>query len=130
MTVKIFGREPGLWLSGLAVLLTLLVTFNVPGLSAVQAGAIVAVVTAVLAAVHAWKVRPIAPAVFTGLVTTGAALVSTYGLHLQSAQIGAVQAVVVAVLALIVRGHVAPVDDDAPSTPTPAPTMISTPTSE
>jgi len=97
--VKIFGREPTLYIQALSALLGVAVTFGLPGLSATQAAAIVAVLTAATTAVNAALVRPVAPAAFTGLVTALAVLVAAYGLDVSQETVGAVQVAVVGVLA-------------------------------
>ncbi|MFF9285383.1 hypothetical protein [Streptomyces griseosporeus] len=105
--MRIFGREPALVIATISAGLSLLVTFNF-GLSAEQAGAIVAVISAVFAAATAVLTRPIAPSAFTGLVAAVAALLAAYGLELSAEKIGAINAVVLAGLALMTRGQVSP----------------------
>ena len=114
--MKIFGREPALIIASVSAGLSLLVTFGF-GLSAEQAGAIVAGISAVFAAVTATVTRPIAPGAFTGLVAAVAALLAAYGLDLSAEKIGAINAVVLAGLALLTRGQVSP---SSPSTPAAA----------
>ncbi|GIJ10720.1 hypothetical protein ACFFMR_18820 [Micromonospora andamanensis] len=109
--MKIFGREPTLWIQALSAFLGVAVTFGVPGLSATQAAAIVAATSAVFAAINAALVRPVAPAAFTGLVTAFAVLVAAYGLDVSQETVGAVQLTVVAVLALLTRTQVTPASD-------------------
>jgi small basic protein len=107
--VKLFGREPTLVLQAISALLGIFVALGIPGLSAYQAAAIIAALTAVIAAINAALVRPVAPAAFTGLVTAVATLVAAYGLDLTQQLVGAVQLTVVTVLALLIRGQVSPV---------------------
>lgn len=109
--MKIFGREPTLYIQALSAMLGVFVTFGVDGLSATQAAAIVAVLSAVLAAVNAAMVRPVAPAAFTGLVTAVAVLVAAYGMEVSQETVGAVQVAVVGVLALLTRNQVTPAAD-------------------
>lgn len=109
--MKLFGREPTLYIQALSAMLGVFVTFGVDGLSATQAAAIVAVLSAVLAAVNAAMVRPVAPAAFTGLVTAVAVLVAAYGLEVSQETVGAVQVAVVGVLALLTRNQVTPAAD-------------------
>lgn len=106
--MRIFGREPTLWLQAIAAVLGLAVTFGLDGLSAEQAALWVAALTALVAAVNAALVRPVAPVAFTGLVAAVAALAAAYGLDATAEQVGMVQAVVVAVLALLTRAQVEP----------------------
>ncbi|MEU5946325.1 hypothetical protein ABZ793_12275 [Micromonospora sp. NPDC047465] len=109
--MKIFGREPTLYIQALSALLGVFVTFGLPGLSATQAAAIVAALTAVTTAVNAAMVRPVAPAAFTGVVTALAVLVAAYGLEVSQETVGAVQVAVVGVLALLTRTQVTPTAD-------------------
>lgn len=105
--MRIFGREPALFIAVISATLSLVVTFNV-GLSSEQAGTIVALISALSAAATAVVTRPIAPAAFTGVVSAVAALLSAYGLHLSPETIGAANGLVLAVLALLTRGQVSP----------------------
>lgn len=113
--MKIFGREPALVLAGVSAGLSLIVSFNF-GLSAEQAGAIVAVGSAVFAAATAAVTRPIAPSAFTGVVAAAVALLAAYGLEVSAETVGALNAAVLAVLGLVTRGQVSPTP--APIKPT------------
>ena len=108
MPIRILGREPALIISAISAALSLLVSFGLNGLSAEQAGAIVAAVSALFAAATAAITRPIAPAAFTGGVTAAVALLATYGLDVSAQTTGALNAVVLAILGLITRGQVTP----------------------
>lgn len=114
MRGKLLGTEPTLILQTVAALLGLLVTFNLNGLSAEQAGLIVAAISAVFGVINAAAVRPVAPAAFTALVGALADLVAAYGFNVSPETIGAVNATVLAVLALIFRQQVTPVAAVAP----------------
>lgn len=118
--MKIYGREPVVVLNTLSAVLGLVVTLGVTGLTDVQAGAIVGGTTAVLGAVAAVKTRPIAPQMFTAVVTSGAVLVGTFGYDVSQATTGAINGVVLAALTLLTRGQVtpAPVGSGRPSGPT------------
>ncbi|OLZ72580.1 hypothetical protein AVW11_04090 [Streptomyces amritsarensis] len=105
--MRIFGREPALVIATFSAALSLLVTFNF-GLTGEQAGAIVAAISAILAAVTAVYTRPIAPAAFTGLVATTVALLAAYGFTVGPETVGAWNAVVLAVLGFVTRGQVSP----------------------
>lgn len=105
--MKIFGREPTLWITTIGVVLVLLATFNVPFVTAGVADAVVAVLTALFVAL---TTRPFAPALFKGVVTGGVALMAEFGLHLADAQVGALTAAAMAVVALLVRSQVSPTD--------------------
>ncbi|MGW0821846.1 hypothetical protein [Streptomyces sp. NPDC002845] len=105
--MKILDREPALIVAAVSAALSLVVTFNV-GLSTEQAGGIVAVISAVFAAIAAVATRPIAPSAFTGVVAAGAALLAAYGFQVSPETVGATNAVVLAVLGLLTRGQVSP----------------------
>lgn len=106
--MKVFGREPALILQTVSAALALLVTFNFNGLSAEQAAAIVAVLSAAFAAATAAITRPIAPSAFTGLVAAAAALIAAYGYEVSTETVGAVNALALAGLAFLTRGQVTP----------------------
>ncbi|MFD5137440.1 hypothetical protein ACFWMX_14560 [Streptomyces sp. NPDC058378] len=108
--MRIFGREPALIIATVSAALSLLVSFGF-GLSAEQAGAIVAVISAVFAVAAAVVTRPIAPSAFTGLVAASVALLAAYGLSVSAETVGALNAVVLAVLGLMTRGQVSPTKD-------------------
>lgn len=113
--MKIFGREPALWLGVIGAVLVALSSFGVPYLNAGQAAAIVALLTA---GVTAWATRPVAPALFTGVITAASALVAEYGLHFSDVQVAGVTGTVLAVLALLgVRSQVEPKAFPAPLPP-------------
>ncbi|MET8113831.1 hypothetical protein [Streptomyces prasinus] len=116
--MKLFGREPALLIATVSAGLSLLVTFQF-GLSAEQAGAIVAVISAVFAVATATVTRPIAPSAFTGLVAAVAALLAAYGLDLSAEKVGAINAVVLAGLALLTRAQVSPASPAAPAATEP-----------
>lgn len=107
MSFKIFGNEPAVIVGTISAALSLVVTLGV-GLSADQAGAWVAVITAAFAVVTAVMTRPIAPAAFTGLVTVGATLLAAYHFDVSGGTVAAVNGTVLAVLTLLTRGQVSP----------------------
>ena len=115
MQVKVFGREPSLWLA----LIGALVTWGVSlGLDWLNAGQATAIVTAVTALVIALTTRPIAPPLFVGAVAAGAALFGEYGLHWSDAAVTGLGAIILAGFALLgVRPQVTPNNDPAPTTP-------------
>lgn len=115
--IRWFKREPAqLWLGWLAAGLGLLVALGIPGLRTDQVGLIMAVINAVLACVVAWRTRPLTPAVFTGAISAGVALLASYGLHVSDVTLGAINLFVLATLTLLTRGQVTPVTK-APAQP-------------
>jgi hypothetical protein len=107
--MKIFGREPALIISAFGAVATLLVSLNLDWLSA---GAGAAVTTAATAAVIAWTTRPVAPALFTAVVSAGAALFAEYGLHVADATVAAISGVVLVGFALFgIRPQATPAAD-------------------
>lgn len=112
--MKIFGREPALWLNSLAGVLGLAVTFNIGGLDAAEAGWIVAGCSAILGAVAAALTRPIAVQAFTTAVATIASAVAAFGYDAAPTHVAAINGFVLAVLMFVTRGQVTPV------VPTPA----------
>lgn len=114
MQSKWFGREPALVIQTLAAILTLLVGFSVPGLNDGLVAGITALLTAGAAAWTAWHVRPIAPALFTGLITTGATLLAAFGVDLSQQQVSLVTVTATAVMALLMRAQVTPDHDPVP----------------
>ncbi len=120
--MKIFGRDPALWIGALSGLLSLGTSLGLDGLSAVQVASIVALINAVAAVLTALAVRPIGPAVFTNLVAAGAALAAAYGFEVSPEVVGAVNVATIAALTLLTRGQVSPagaVQAVAPPAPEP-----------
>ncbi len=106
--MKIFGREPSLWITAIGAGLSLVAGLGVDQLTPEEAALIIVVFNAVLGVVNALAVRPVAPAAFTYLVAAAASLVAAYGINVPQATVGAVNAAVLAVLALLLRGQVTP----------------------
>jgi hypothetical protein len=112
--MKIFGRDPVLFLNSLAGILGLVVTFNV-GLTENQAGWLVAGMSAVLGAVAAAMTRPIAVQAFTTLVATVASAVAAFGYDVAPTTTAAINGLVLAVIMFITRGQVSPASPTAPA---------------
>lgn len=111
-TGTIFGREPAALISAVTALLMLFVAFGADFLSAKQAGAVEAFLAAAATVWIAVKVRPVAPTVLTGLISTGATLAAAYGFELDQAQVGAISAASIALMtALVVRPQSTPKND-------------------
>jgi len=113
--MKLLGREPVVALNTLSAVLGLVVTLGVTSLTAEQAGATVAVVSAVLGGIAAAMTRPIAPQAFTAIVAAGATAVAAFGFEVSQETVGAVNTVVLAVLTLLTRVQVTPAKPDAPA---------------
>ncbi|MEV5770071.1 hypothetical protein AB0L49_02205 [Streptomyces antimycoticus] len=106
--MRILGREPALWLNSLSGVLGLLVTFQVGGLDANEAGWIVASTSAVLGAIAAALTRPIAVQAFTTAVATIASAVAAFGYEAAPTHVAAINAAVLSVLMFLTRGQVTP----------------------
>ena len=117
--MKIFGRDPVLFLNSLSAILGLIVTFNV-GLTENQAGWIVAGTSAVLGAVAAALTRPIAVQAFTTLVATVASAVAAFGYDVAPTTTAAINGLVLAVIMFITRGQVSPASPSAPAAAEPS----------
>lgn len=76
----IFGRQPAMWLNAVSAVVALLVGFHAFGLTENIGQAIIALVSAITTAWIALRVRPIAPTVFTGVITSGVALLAAVDL--------------------------------------------------
>lgn len=113
--MKLLGREPVVVLNTLSAVLGLIVTLGVTSLTAEQAGATVAVVSAILGGIAAAMTRPIAPQAFTAIVAAGATAVAAFGFEVSQETVGAVNTVVLAVLTLLTRVQVTPSKPDAPA---------------
>lgn len=110
--VTILGREPAVLITAATSLLALFVAFGLDGLSAKQAGAIEALLAAAATAWIASKVRPVAPTIFVGLITTGATLAAAYGYELTQTQVGSITAASIALMtALVIRPQSTPKAD-------------------
>lgn len=107
MQIKLFGREPALWISVISGALSLVVSLSV-GLDAEEAAGWVAVITAVFGVATAVMTRPIAPAAFTTLVTVTADLLAAYHFDVSAGTVAAVNGFVLAVLTLLTRAQVSP----------------------
>lgn len=110
-----FGREPALVIQTISAVLALLVGFGISGLDDGLAAAITAVLTAAAATWVALHVRPVAPTVFTGLVTASATLAAAFGLDLTQQQVGLVAMAATAVMAMLTRAQVTPTSDPDPA---------------
>lgn len=113
--MKIWGREPALWLALIGSMLTWAAGTGIDWLNAGQA---TAAVTAITAGVIAWTTRPIAPALYVGAVSAVAALIGEYGLHWSDSSVASLGSIILAGFALFgIRPQVTPKADQAPIGP-------------
>jgi hypothetical protein len=103
------SREPAALIGLLTAAASLVAAFNLHWLTSGQVSLVVAAITAIGGAVIAWRTRPITPAAFTTVVSTGAALLAGYGYHVKPEVVAAISGVILSVLALITRAQVSPV---------------------
>lgn len=110
--VRIFGREPALWLALIGAGVTWGVSLGLDWLNAGQATAIITFVTAVVVAL---TTRPIGPPLFVGAVAAGAALFGQYGMHWSDAAVTGLGAIILAGFALVgIRPQGTPNNDPRP----------------
>lgn len=108
---KFVGREPALWIGALSAVLAVLVGFGLPGLNDGVIAALTAFLTAAAAVWTAFHVTPVAPTVFTGVVTSGAVLLAAFGFDLSQQQVSLVAGAAAVVMTLIARGQITPAKD-------------------
>lgn len=99
------------WTLGIAVVagaLNLIAGLGLKGLTPLEASAVIALINAVALAVAAWKTRPLAPSVYTYVVTAAAAVLSAWGFHVSQGTVSAVSVFLLSVLAFITHGNVSP----------------------
>lgn len=117
--MRVFGREPTLWLSVISSLIVLVGTFGFKWLDGAQAGLLVAAINGGAAAVNAYAVRPITPTTFTYLIGALVALAASYGLNVTNEQLAMLNGTVVPILALMSRGQVSPAETRISTSSTP-----------
>lgn len=106
--MKIFGREPTLWIAVIAQVILVVGTFGFHWLTGQEAALWVVAINAAAGAVNAYAVRPISPVAFTYLVGSIIAVAGAYGLNLPVETVAAINAAVIPILALLTRGQVDP----------------------
>jgi hypothetical protein len=106
--MKIFGHEPTLVIAVLNAAVLGAATLGFRWLDNEQAGLIVAGINALFAAVNAYAVRPVSPAVFTYAASAIVSILISYGLTITPEQLVSINAIMVATLGLITRGQVTP----------------------
>lgn len=100
------SREPAIWVGVIGSILTSAAALELSFLNAGQASAIVAALTAIVIAV---RTRPVAPAIFTGALSAGVALLAEYQVHLSDAWVGLLTSIVLGVCVLLgIRPQVNP----------------------
>lgn len=107
--MKIFGREPTLWIAVIGQAILLLGTFGLRWLDNDQAALIVVAINALAAAATAFMVRPISPAAFTYALGSVVSVAAAYGLSITADQMAVLNTFVIGILALITRNQVSPV---------------------
>jgi hypothetical protein len=100
----IFGRQPAMILNAFSALVAMLVGLNaIPGLDENVGQAVIAVFSAGTSAWIALHVRPLAPTIFTGIITSGTALLAAVDIvHITERQTGLIVAAAEMVLTAIV----------------------------
>jgi hypothetical protein len=107
--IKIFGREPGLWIALIGAGVTWAASLGFDWLNAGQATAIVTFITA---AIIALVTRPIGPPLFVAAVSAGAAMFGQYQLHWSAAAVTGLGTIILAGFALLgIRPQVTPNND-------------------
>lgn len=117
--MKLFGREPTLWIGVVSSAVILLGTFSFGWLTGEQAALVVVVINALAGMVNAFTVRPISPVAFTYVVGSMVALAASYGLNLDIKTVAAINAAVIPFLALLSRGQVSPAETPLTRSTTP-----------
>ncbi|MGW4476817.1 hypothetical protein ACWENQ_44800 [Nonomuraea sp. NPDC004354] len=107
--MKIFGREPALWLSLIQTAVALAVGLGL-SLTGDQVGLINGAAAAVLALIAAFAVRPFPVPLLMGAIQALLALAVGFGLELTGEQVGLANAAAAALVGFILRMHVEPVD--------------------
>ena len=108
--MKILGREPALVVGAINALIMVAGTLGFSLLGQDQAALWVALVNAASAAILAWTVRPLSPAVFSQLVGAIVAVIAGYGIELSSDFVFAINGALVPILMFLTRGQVSPVE--------------------
>jgi hypothetical protein len=106
--MKLFQREPTLWLAFIYAVLTVVGTGGFAGFTGQQAQLTNAAIAAVVGAINAYAVRPISPVSFTYALAALAQLAAAYGILIPEATLTALNGLVVPALALLSRGQVSP----------------------
>lgn len=106
--MKLFQREPTLYLGVIYALVTIVGTFGLLQFSGQQAALLNAAIAAIVGAINAYLVRPVSPVAFTYAVAAIANLLRAYGILIPEETLAAVNGLVIPALALLTRGQVTP----------------------
>jgi hypothetical protein len=108
--MKVFGREPAVYIAVIEAALALLVTFQLDGLSAEQSTNILAVSVAVGGVLTAWTTRDTLLGALSGLGRAGLVLGTSYGLNLSQEQVGLATVAISALAGVWLRTQTSPVE--------------------
>jgi len=112
--MRIFGREPVVWLGAISAVLAVVVTIPDVGFTAEAAGWVMVIVSGVFAAAEAIMTRPFVVTALTGAVRTVLTGAVYFGLPLSQETSGALVAAMNLVLMLVLAQSVTPAIDPAP----------------
>lgn len=116
-SIKIFGREPAVWVGVIEALLAVLLAFGI-GLSETTYGPIMAVIVALGGFITALGTKDTLLGALIGVIKAGIVLFATYGITISEQQTGSLIAAVSVVFALYQRTQTSPISD--PVDPSPA----------
>ena len=116
--MKLFQREPTLWLAVIYAVITVVGTAGLHWFSGAQAALFNAAIAAIVGAINAYLVRPVSPVAFTYAVAALVSLLAAYGVVIPQDTLNAVNGLVVPALALLTRGQVSPVTTAVTATTT------------
>lgn len=111
--MKIFGREPALWLEAAKAALVGLALI-LPGLDDSVQNAVMVILVAVIALVQAIKTRPFQVVALTGFIQTVGISIAAFGIDVSGVTLAALVTLTGAVAALIARAQITPAADPRP----------------
>jgi hypothetical protein len=106
--MKLFQREPTLWLAVIYAVITVIGTFGLLHFTGQQANLVNAAIAAIVGAINAALVRPVSPVAFTYAIAALANLAAAYGVTIPAETMNAINGLVIPALALVFRGQVSP----------------------
>lgn len=106
--MKVFGREPAVYIAVLEAALAFLVTFGLDGLSAEQSTNILAVAVAAGGVLTAWTTKDKLLGALSGAGRALLVLGTSYGLNLSQEQVGLAVVVISAVAGVWLRTQTSP----------------------